>query len=97
MVIHANMRRDQQPAWVFSFGDMVSYSLFQDFKGDPKLYSSPNPPPDKSDRNILLASPNESYLPSTARAAIGRFMRGPFRHPNPFDVQYPERQPLVRG
>jgi hypothetical protein len=82
-VIHSSMRRDQQPAWVFSFGDMVSYSLFQDFRGDPRLYTVPNPPPDKNDRNILRASPSEAYLPVTARAAIGRFMRGPFRHPNP--------------
>jgi hypothetical protein len=83
VVIHSSMLRDQQPAWVFNFGDMVSYSLFGDFKGDPKLYSVPNPPPDPNDRKILVASPSESYLPATARAAIGRFMRGPFRHPSP--------------
>jgi hypothetical protein len=36
-----------------------------------------------SDREVLRASPNESYLPAAARAAIGRFMRGPYRHPSP--------------
>jgi hypothetical protein len=83
VVVHANLRRDQQPLWVFSFGDILSYSLFQDFKGDPKLYTKPNPPPDKSDRNILVASPSEAYLPAPARAVIARFMRGPFQHPSP--------------
>ena len=80
VVIHANPRRDQPPAWVFSFGDMVSYSLFQDFQGDPKVY---NNPPDKNDHKLLRASPSEAYLPAAARAAMGRFMRGPFRHPSP--------------
>jgi hypothetical protein len=81
-VIHANPRRDRPPLWVFSFGDLLAYSLFQDFKGDPKVYSdstAPNP----NDRQILKASPSESFLPAAARAAIGRFMRGPFRHPSP--------------
>jgi len=82
VVIHANLRRDQQPLWVFSFGDLLAYSLFQDFKGDPKVYSDTTPP-NPNDRQILKASPSESYLPSTARAAMGRFMRGPFQHPSP--------------
>ena len=82
VVIHANLRRDQQPLWVFSFGDILAYSMFGDFKGDPKVYLD-RTPPDPSDRQILRASPSESYLPTPARAAIGRFMRGPFRHPSP--------------
>ena len=81
-VIQANLRRDAPPLWVFSFGDLLSYSMFQDFRGDPKVYSDKTPP-DPSDRQVLIASPNESYLPATARAAIGRFMRSPFQHPSP--------------
>jgi hypothetical protein len=83
VVIHSSMRRDQQPAWVFSLGDMLSYSLFQDFKGDPKLYSQPAPPRIREDLNILRASPSESYFPAGARAALARFMRGPCRVPTP--------------
>jgi len=81
-VIHTNPRHDESPLWVFSFGDLLAYSLFQDFKGDPKVYcdtTTPNP----KDRQIMKASPSESFLPPTARAAIGQFMRGPFRHPSP--------------
>lgn len=81
-VIHVNPRRDQQPLWVFSLWDLLAYSLFQDFKGDPQVYSDTTPP-DPQDRQILKASPSESYFPATVRAAMGRFMRGPFRHPNP--------------
>ena len=83
VVVHANMRRDTQPLWVFSFGDILSYSMFGDFRGDPKVLANPDPPPDPNAREILRASPNESYLPATARDAIGRFMRNPILHPSP--------------
>jgi hypothetical protein len=83
VVVHANTRRDQPPLWVFCLGDIVSYSMFNDFRGDPKAIANPDPPANPNDREILRASPSESYLPSAARAAMGRFMRGPFRHPSP--------------
>lgn len=82
IVIHTSLRRDQQPLWVFTFGDILSYSMFQDFKGDPKVYLDKTPP-NLNDRRVLKASPSESYLPASARAAVGRFMRGTFRHPDP--------------
>jgi hypothetical protein len=62
---------------------MLSYSMFQDFAGDPKVIANPEPPADHNDRTFLRASPNEEYLPATARAALGQFMRGPFQHPSP--------------
>jgi hypothetical protein len=84
VVIHSNLRRDENPAWVFTLGDMLSYSLFQDFQGDPEVYSHPEPQPDEgTPQTILRASPSEAYLPSGVRAAMGRFMRGPFQHPDP--------------
>lgn len=82
VVIHANLQRDRQPLWVFTFGDILSYSLYGDFKGDPKVYTD-STPPNPDDHELLRASPSESYLPATARAALGRFMRGPFQHPSP--------------
>ena len=83
VVVHSSLQRDRQPLWVFTFGDMLSYSMFGDFRGDPKVIANPDPPANPNARELLVASPNESYLPATARAAIGRFMRGPFRHPSP--------------
>jgi hypothetical protein len=82
VVVHASTRRDQ-PLWVFTLGDILSYSMFHDFRGDPKALGNPDPPPNPNDRSFLRASPNDSYLPPPARAAMGRFMRGPFRHPSP--------------
>jgi len=82
IVVHPTTRRDQPPLWVFSFGDILAYKLFQDFKGDPKVYNDKTPP-NPADREILKAAPSDSYLPPTARAALGRFMRGPFGHPDP--------------
>jgi hypothetical protein len=82
VVIHTNTRRDEQPLWVFSFGDILSYAMFQDFKGDPKVYLD-NTPPDPNDPALLRAAPSESYFPTSARVAMDRFMRGPFHHPNP--------------
>jgi hypothetical protein len=83
VVVHSDAKHDQPPLWVFSFGDILSYSMFGDFRGDPKVIANPDPPPNPNAHEILRASPNESYLPATARAAIGRFMRGPFRRPSP--------------
>jgi hypothetical protein len=84
VVIHTSTRRDEGPGWVFTLGDMVAYSLFQDFSGDPKVYNHPEPPPDESsDRTLLRSVPSEAYFPAGARAAMGRFMRGPFQHPDP--------------
>ena len=83
-VIHTSIRRDENPAWVFTLGDLVSYSLFQDFSGDPKVYNSEEPPPDASvDQSLLRAVPSEEYFPAGPRAAMGRFMRGPFQVPEP--------------
>jgi hypothetical protein len=90
-VIHSSTRRDGPPLWVFTHGDLLSYHLFQDFSGDPKIYRVAEPPPAKdADRTILRAVPSEAYFPAASRAALGRFMRGPFRHPGP-------RMGLVEG
>jgi hypothetical protein len=83
VVVHSSIQRDQPPLWVFCFGDILSYSMFGDFRGDPKVLANPDPPANPQTSEILRASPNETYLPAPARAAIGRFMRGPFRHPSP--------------
>jgi len=81
LVVHTNMQRQEKPLWVFTYGSLLSYALFRDFSGDPN--APQDPPPTKSSGTVLRAVPDESYLPKYARAAIGRFMRGPFQHPDP--------------
>ena len=84
VVVHASVRRDQGPLWVFTHGDMLSYQLFQDFLGDPGVYKNAEPPAGKdAHREVLRSVPSEGYFPASSRAAMGRFMRGPFRHPDP--------------
>jgi hypothetical protein len=79
VVIHLSVRRDQSPLWVFTHHDMLSYHMFQDFLGRPTEPSAS----ESVDRTVLRAVPNESYFPANSRSAMGRFMRGPFRHPDP--------------
>ncbi len=84
VVIHTNSQRNENPAWVFTLGDLVSYSLFQDFSGDPEVYNNQDPPPDETvNQSLLRAVPSEEYFPSGPRAAMGRFMHGPFEVPEP--------------
>jgi len=83
VVIYANPRRTEGPVWVFTLGDMLSYSLFQDFLGDPEIYKTPQPPADPSDRTLLRGSPSDAYLPPGVRAAMGRFLRGPIQLADP--------------
>lgn len=79
VVVHSSTERDQPPLWVFTLGDIVSYSLFQDFTS-----GTPDPPPaPDADRKLLVAVPNDTYFPAGPRAAMGRFMRGPIQHASP--------------
>lgn len=84
IVIHSSTSRSEPPVWVFTHGDMLAYRLFQDFGGDPEIYNTGEPPPvEGADRTLLRAVPSEAYFPPDSRAAMGRFMRGPFQHPDP--------------
>ena len=81
IVVHTSTRRNEKPVWVFTYGSLLSYVLFRDFSGDPN--APEDGPPTTSSGTVLRAVPDENYLPKHARAAIGRFMRGPFQHPDP--------------
>ena len=89
VVIFPSMRRDGNPAWVFSYGEMVSYSMFQNFQGDPQEQARKRPPPPPEgktlarDTTFLRANPSEQYLPKHLRAVLGQFVRGQFQHPDP--------------
>lgn len=83
-VIHTSSLRNENPAWVFSLGDLVSYSLFEDFSGDPEVYRNELPPPEPAvDQSLLRAIPSGEYFPLGARQALGRFMRETLQVPEP--------------
>ncbi len=67
------------PQWVFTYGDLLAYSLYGSFDGD-----SPEPAPASSGpRQVLIASPSESFLPARARRVLARFMHAVYRVPQP--------------
>jgi len=85
IAVFADARRAGPPAWVFSYGDLLSYRLYGRFDGDPSGLDVPAKVPADPDaeRTILRGSPSETYLPACARKAIGRFFRDTLKHPDP--------------
>ena len=81
-VIWGSSKREGPPEWVFTYGDLLSYSMFGRFEGPMAQGGSP-PEYVKEARQVLVAAPNESFLPTVARKAIGNFVRENYRHPDP--------------
>jgi hypothetical protein len=72
-------------AWVFPYGDLLSYRLYGRFDGAPA-----DPVPVRAldsvsddDSVVLLSAPSEAYLPVCARKAMGAFLRATLQHPDP--------------
>jgi hypothetical protein len=80
IAIFADSSRSEPPEWVFTYGDLLSYSLFGHFDGDP----AGQPSSDGSKANqVLVAAPSEAYFPARARKAMGNFVRQMYHHPDP--------------
>lgn len=81
--------------WVFTFGDLLSFKMFGDFGGG----RTEPPGPSAAAGQLLVASPNDEYLPACARKALGTFVHDVYRHPSPKIalVMYPsgERQLMI--
>ena len=80
IVIFGDSSRSEGPQWVFTYGDLLSYSMFGDFAGDP---ATRDKEPAAGSGQMLVASPSESYLPERARKAIGEYARRIFQMPAP--------------
>jgi hypothetical protein len=82
IVIFGDSSRSNAPEWVFTYGDLLSYSLYGRFEGEP-----PEPvgstAAEEGVHQVLRAAPSESYLPATARRALGSYMHKVFQHPSP--------------
>lgn len=79
VAIFGDSSRSKPPEWVFTYGDLLSYSLFGTFDGDPAAIRSSG----GTGSSMLVATPSEAYLPTRARKAIGDFMRAKCKHPDP--------------
>ena len=80
MAIFGDSSRSEDPEWVFTYGDLLSYSMFRSFDGDPAERVAVSGI--KSDQ-VLVAAPSEEHLPARARKAMGNFMRSLYQHPDP--------------
>jgi len=70
-----------EPEWVFTYGDILSHSLYGDFDGDPAQrghqheHGGLGVETVEEPRKILVGSPSEQYYPKRAVAALAGFMR----------------------
>ena len=82
MAIFGDPSRANGPEWVFTYGDLLSYSLYGRFDGNPEDVHE-GAASQAEAHQVLQAAPSESYLPVRARRALGRYMTNTFRHPAP--------------
>lgn len=82
--IFAESSRSKGPEWVFSYGDLLSYSLYGRFDGDPaEKGGAGGVHKTQEAHQALKGAPSESFLPIRARRALGEYLRGMFQHPDP--------------
>jgi hypothetical protein len=77
VAIFGDASRSSGPEWVFSYGDLLSYSMYGRF------YVEPEPRSAGGEGKMLVASPSEQYYPARARRALGNFLRNVYHHPAP--------------
>lgn len=63
----------ENPQWVFSYGNLLSFQLLGSFDA-----RNPNAPPAQpappGERQVMVAQPNESYLPAAARQILKQYL-----------------------
>jgi hypothetical protein len=77
VVVFGDAERSNGPEWVFSYGDLLSYSMYGQFYCEPQEAGS------GGGGQMLVASPNEQLYPARARKALGDFLRNVYHHPAP--------------
>jgi hypothetical protein len=83
IAIFADSNRSKDPEWVFTYGDLLSYSLYGRFDGEGTDGAAGGSSAPGDQPRILKAAPSESYLPTRARRVLGRFLHDVFQHPAP--------------
>jgi hypothetical protein len=104
IALFADARRSEPAAWVFTYGELLSYKLYGRFSSAPaeRFFPADGSAFVESDgtRRIFMGAPSESFLPAYARKVIGDFYRATLRHPAPqvvlvFDPQTDARRSLM--
>ena len=83
IAIFGNSSRSEGPQWVFSYGDLLAFSLYGNFDGDPAVAAHPPQQSSAGSHSVLVAAPSEGYLPTRARRAMGAYARKIFHLDNP--------------
>jgi len=78
VVVFGDAARSNGPEWVFSYGDLLSYSMYGQFYCEPE-----EPGSGGRGGQMLVASPSEQLYPARARKALGDFLRNVYHHPAP--------------
>jgi hypothetical protein len=70
---------EQNPEWVFSYGDLISYKFYGSFEGDPSDERHDGQPPWKetvqANRKILMGSPAPEFFPPETRQVVKGFLQ----------------------
>jgi hypothetical protein len=82
-VIWGDSSRSGAPEWVFSYGDLLSYSMHGQVDTGRAQAAAPAPEVAGKARQVLVASPSEEYLPARARRAMGGYVRQYIHLPHP--------------
>ncbi|MEO7112421.1 MAG: hypothetical protein ABI183_18390 [Polyangiaceae bacterium] len=64
--------------WVFSYGDLFSLRAYGTFAGDPvdrEVETGPKTEVLEAERQIMIGSPSEEFLPTWARRVIAGFLK----------------------
>jgi hypothetical protein len=61
--------------WVFSYGDIVNLELNKEFYSTPELPEIKLEEVLEKNEEVLIAQPSESYLPSTSRNVIKKYLQ----------------------
>lgn len=83
IAIFGDSTRSEGPQWVFSYGDLLAFSLYESFDGDPAEAARAPHPSTGAAHSVLVAAPSEAYLPARARRAMGAYARKIFQLDNP--------------
>ena len=82
VAIFGDPSRSDGPQWVFTYGDLLSFSLYGRFDGNPADQTD-SAATGSGDGRVLQAAPSEAYFPERARKALGRYLHTMFHHPDP--------------
>jgi len=85
-VVWPNTQRTGEPGWVFTYGNLLSYSLrgkFDDRTPEDLARRGGAERLNVGGHKMMVGEPSEAILPARARKVIEDYMRAAYKHPKP--------------